>query len=50
MIIYPLGRILISRKIGVVMILVPPHGLPSGGLMPLIDFMGNMDKGGYVHD
>ena len=32
------------------MVLVPPHGLPSGGLMPLIDFMGNMDKGGYVHD
>jgi sulfate adenylyltransferase subunit 2 len=27
------------------MILVPPHGLPSGGLIPLIDFMGNIDKG-----
>ena len=46
----PLVSISISRKIGVVMTLVPPHGLPSGGLMPLIDFMGNMDKGGYVHD
>ena len=50
MIIYPLGRILISRKIGVVMALVPPHGLPSGGLIPLIDFMGNMDKEGCVYD
>ncbi|ENW08383.1 hypothetical protein [Acinetobacter beijerinckii] len=32
------------------MILVPPHGLPSGGLIPLIDFMGSMEKEGYVHD
>ena len=46
----PLVSISISRKIGVVMALVPPHGLPSGGLIPLIDFMGNMDKEGCVHD
>ncbi|ENV50085.1 Uncharacterised protein [Acinetobacter junii] len=32
------------------MILVPPHGLPSGGVRPLIDFMGSMNKGGSVHD
>ena len=32
------------------MTLVPPHSLPSGGLRPLIDFMGNMDQEESVHD
>ena len=32
------------------MTLVPPHSLPSGGFIPLIDFMGNMDKEESVHD
>ncbi|MCG9481053.1 hypothetical protein POD11_02360 [Acinetobacter sp. P1(2023)] len=40
----------LSRKIGVVMALVPPHGLLGGGLIPLLDFMGKMDREGRVHD
>ncbi len=32
------------------MTLVPPHSLPSGGVKPLIDFMGNINTEGYVHD
>ncbi|CAI3152005.1 Uncharacterised protein [Acinetobacter baumannii] len=28
------------------MALVPPHGLLSGGVIPLLDFMGKMDREG----